>query len=82
MSSELKEKQEIDFESSPYQPGTPDDQFSDDAHRGTQFDVRDMHRLGKRQEFMVQLICMLCSSCRLYIFNTEKLPLLVDSWLY
>ena len=55
MSSELLEKGEIDFElPSPIGPGTPDE-LSDEAHRGTQYDVRDMHRLGKRQEFMVRL---------------------------
>jgi hypothetical protein len=62
MSSELPEKHDIDFDaSSPI--GTPDD-LSDDAHRGTQYDVRDMHRLGKRQEFMVRLILCSWSSSR------------------
>jgi len=64
MSSELPEKRDIDFEvSSPIEPGTPDE-LSDEAHRGTQYDVRDMHRLGKRQEFMVWIIvvCLAQSS--------------------
>ena len=60
MSSELPEKHDIDFDvASRIEPGTPV-VLSDEAHRGTQYDVRDMHRLGKRQEFMVKLILWVC----------------------
>jgi len=48
----FSEKNDIDFSvSSPIEAGPSDDQL-DEAHRGTQFDVKDMHRLGKRQQFM------------------------------
>jgi hypothetical protein len=81
MSSELPEKHDIDFEvSSPIEPGTPDE-LNDEAHRGTQYDVRDMHRLGKRQEFMVRLALLLCSSSLAHTI-IEKLPLHVNSWFY
>lgn len=48
-------KQEYDVQSSPTterEPGASDDSLSD-RHQGTYHDVRDMGRLGKKQEFMV-----------------------------
>ena len=46
------EKDDVEVSiSSPIEAGSSANQLSE-AHRGTQFDVRDMHRLGKRQEFM------------------------------
>jgi hypothetical protein len=56
---ELSEKQEYDINSNPAQePGASDDSLSD-RHHGTYHDVRDMGRLGKKQEFMVCVITAL-----------------------
>lgn len=65
---ELSEKQEYDINSSPTQePGASDDSLSD-RHHGTYHDVRDMGRLGKKQEFMV------CEAATL-----KKMILMIDS---
>lgn len=46
-------KQDFDVSSTPaHEPGVSDDSLSD-RHHGTYHDVRDMGRLGKKQEFMV-----------------------------
>ncbi|KAE9961348.1 hypothetical protein EG327_004581, partial [Venturia inaequalis] len=48
----LPEKQDFDVSSDPAkEPGASDDSLSD-RHHGTYHDVRDMGRLGKKQEFM------------------------------
>jgi hypothetical protein len=46
------EKNDYDVHSGPAEPGASDDSLSD-RHHGTYHDVRDMGRLGKKQEFMV-----------------------------
>ncbi|RDI80235.1 hypothetical protein Vi05172_g9750 [Venturia inaequalis] len=49
---DLPEKQDFDVSSNPTkEPGASDDSLSD-RHHGTYHDVRDMGRLGKKQEFM------------------------------
>jgi hypothetical protein len=60
---ELSEKQEYDVNSSPtHEPGASDDSLSD-RHHGTYHDVRDMGRLGKKQEFMVRVFINALLSC-------------------
>jgi hypothetical protein len=51
---EMIEKNEYDVNSVPTEHGVSDDSLSD-RHQGTYHDVRDMGRLGKKQEFMVPL---------------------------
>jgi hypothetical protein len=49
------EKQEFDVNSVPTQEAGASDDSLSDRHHGTYHDVRDMGRLGKKQEFMVCL---------------------------
>lgn len=66
--SDLPEKQDYDVTSSPQEPGASDDSLSD-RHHGTYHDVRDMGRLGKKQEFMV---------CGSWTHNIDQ-TLMIDS---
>lgn len=66
--SDFPEKRDYDVNSNPTQePGASDDSLSD-RHHGTYHDVRDMGRLGKKQEFMV---CQ-SSQCCYQIINSRQ----------
>lgn len=68
--TDFPEKRDFDVNYNPTQePGASDDSLSD-RHHGTYHDVRDMGRLGKKQEFMV---------CRSPIAFMSIMILMIDS---
>jgi choline transport protein len=76
-------KHEYDVHSQPTterEPGASDDSLSD-RHQGTYHDVRDMGRLGKKQEFMVSSV-QDCSETTELIDGVAKLPFLLYSWFH